>query len=164
MKKSLLVLGITLLLTACGNQIAQETDAEQVEVEVAAETATETKKIEVIENKKVTTASGLQYEIFAPGNGAIAKAGDVVSVHYTGWITDGTKFDSSVDRGQPIEFLLGARQVIKGWDEGVEGMKVGEERRLTIPSSLAYGDQPRGKIIPAGATLIFDVELIDIVK
>ena len=110
----------------------------------------------------VTTASGLKYEVLRAGNGPEAKAGQTVSVHYTGWLTDGTKFDSSVDRGQPFSFSLGAGQVIKGWDEGVAGMKVGEKRKLTIPSTLGYGDHGAGNVIPPNATLVFDVELLGI--
>jgi len=110
----------------------------------------------------VTTASGLKYEVLREGNGPVATAGQTVSVHYTGWLTDGTKFDSSVDRGQPFSFTLGAGQVIKGWDEGVAGMKVGEKRKLTIPSDLGYGDRGAGSVIPPNATLVFDVELLGI--
>ena len=83
-------------------------------------------------------------------------------MHYTGWLTDGTKFDSSVDRGQPFTFVLGVGQVIRGWDEGVASMKVGEKRKLTIPSKLAYGSRGAGRLIPPGATLVFDVELLDV--
>ena len=96
------------------------------------------------------------------GEGAEAKAGDTVSVHYTGWLTNGTKFDSSVDRGTPFEFNLGAGEVIKGWDQGVAGMKVGGKRKLTIPPDLGYGDRGAGALIPPGATLVFDVELLGI--
>lgn len=110
----------------------------------------------------ITTASGLQYEDLVTGSGQAAKAGDTVSVHYTGWLTDGTEFDSSVGRGQPFEFRLGTGGVIKGWDEGVEGMLVGGKRRLTIPSELAYGNQSVGGVIPANSTLIFEVELLGI--
>jgi FKBP-type peptidyl-prolyl cis-trans isomerase FkpA len=113
-------------------------------------------------SKVITTADGLQYEVLRQGNGPEAKAGQTVAVHYTGWLTNGTKFDSSVDRGQPFDFQLGAGQVIKGWDEGVAGMKVGEKRKLTIPSNLGYGDRGAGATIPPGATLIFDVELLGI--
>ncbi len=110
----------------------------------------------------VTTESGLQYEDLVVGDGPEAKTHDNVSVHYTGWLTDGTKFDSSVDRGTPFEFHLGAGQVIKGWDEGVAGMKVGRKRKLTIPPELGYGDRGSGDKIPPGATLVFEVELLGI--
>ncbi|MGE0493357.1 MAG: FKBP-type peptidyl-prolyl cis-trans isomerase [Vulcanimicrobiota bacterium] len=114
------------------------------------------------ETKVVTTDSGLKYEVIKEGDGAVAKAGDKVKVHYTGWLTDGKKFDSSVDRGQPFQFNLGAGQVIKGWDEGVAGMKVGEKRKLTIPPELGYGARGAGGVIPPNATLVFEVELLDI--
>lgn len=109
---------------------------------------------------EVTTTSGLKYEILTPGTGAEARPGQTVHVHYTGWLTNGTKFDSSVDRGQPFSFGLGRRQVIAGWDEGVAGMKIGEKRKLTIPSQLGYGAQGAGGVIPPNATLVFDVELL----
>lgn len=114
-----------------------------------------------------TTASGLQYEDTTVGNGAEAKAGDHVTVHYTGWLqnpdgTPGQKFDSSKDRNDPFEFPLGAGHVIRGWDEGVQGMKVGGARRLTIPASLGYGARGAGGVIPPNATLIFDVELLGV--
>lgn len=109
-----------------------------------------------------TTASGLKYETVKEGTGAEAKAGQEVSVHYTGTLTDGKKFDSSRDRGQPFRFALGAGQVIKGWDEGVAGMKIGERRKLTVPPELAYGDRAVGGVIPANSTLVFDVELLGV--
>ena len=110
----------------------------------------------------VTTASGLKYEDLQIGDGAEAKTGDRVQVHYTGWLENGTKFDSSVDRGRPFEFPLGAGRVIRGWDEGVAGMKVGGKRKLVIPAALGYGDRGAGGVIPPGATLIFEVELLKI--
>jgi FKBP-type peptidyl-prolyl cis-trans isomerase len=109
-----------------------------------------------------TTDTGLQYKDVTVGNGAEAQAGKTVSVHYTGWLTDGTKFDSSVDRGQPFSFLLGAGGVIAGWDEGVAGMKAGGKRILVIPSDLGYGASGAGGVIPPNATLIFEVELLDV--
>lgn len=109
----------------------------------------------------ITTASGLQYEDLVVGTGAEAKAGNTVSVHYTGWLTDGTKFDSSLDRNEPFEFQLGAGMVIPGWDEGVAGMKVGGKRKLTIPPDLGYGASGAGPI-PANSTLIFEVELLEV--
>lgn len=108
-----------------------------------------------------TTASGLQYQDVVVGTGATAKAGDMVSVHYLGTFTNGTKFDSSYDRGQTFQFKLGAGGVIKGWDEGVAGMKVGGKRKLVIPPSLGYGPQDYGPI-PGNSTLLFDVELVSI--
>jgi len=108
-----------------------------------------------------TTKSGLQYETLVPGDGKEAKSGDAVSVHYTGTLENGEKFDSSRDSGQPFTFTLGRKQVIQGWDEGVAGMKVGERRKLIIPPDLAYGDSGQGKI-PPKSTLTFDVELLKI--
>jgi FKBP-type peptidyl-prolyl cis-trans isomerase FkpA len=109
-----------------------------------------------------TTESGLTYEDTAAGTGASPQAGQTVTVHYTGWLTDGTKFDSSRDRGTPFRFTIGRGQVIKGWDEGVATMKVGGLRRLTIPPALGYGARGAGGVIPPNATLIFDVELLAI--
>ncbi|MFA5825190.1 MAG: FKBP-type peptidyl-prolyl cis-trans isomerase [Gallionellaceae bacterium] len=110
----------------------------------------------------VTTASGLQYEEILTGDGATAKAGDMVTVHYTGWLTDGSKFDSSKDRNDPFEFNLGGGEVIRGWDEGVQGMQVGGIRKLTIPASLGYGSRGAGRVIPPNATLVFEVELLGV--
>jgi FKBP-type peptidyl-prolyl cis-trans isomerase FkpA len=114
-----------------------------------------------------TTASGLQYEDTVVGDGPEATAGAYVTVHYTCWLrnddgTAGAKFDSSKDRNDPFQFPLGAGHVIKGWDEGVQGMKVGGARRLTIPASLGYGARGAGGVIPPNATLIFDVELLGV--
>jgi peptidylprolyl isomerase len=111
-----------------------------------------------------TTRSGLQYWDIKAGTGDAAVAGKPVRVHYTGWLTDGKKFDSSVDRGQPFTFKLGAGEVIPGWDEGVSGMKVGGKRQLKIPAKLGYGDRGAGGVIPPNATLIFDVELLGVGK
>ncbi len=113
------------------------------------------------------TSSGLQYLDTTVGEGAVAAAGSMVSVHYTGWLQNpdgskGVKFDSSKDRNEAFEFPLGAGHVIKGWDEGVQGMKVGGARTLIIPSALGYGPRGAGGVIPPNATLIFDVELLAI--
>jgi FKBP-type peptidyl-prolyl cis-trans isomerase len=111
------------------------------------------------------TESGLKIEDLKEGKGDAAKKGDTVEVHYTGWLKkDGTKFDSSLDRKEPFSFKLGAGQVIKGWDEGVAGMKIGGKRKLTIPPELAYGKRGAGKAIPPDAELVFEVELLNIKK
>ncbi len=125
--------------------------------------AEEIKQQEIAQMTEITP-SGLQYEILtqAEGDAASPQTGRRVNVHYTGWLTDGTKFDSSVDRGQPFSFILGVGQVIKGWDEGVASMKVGEKRKLTIPAELAYGSRGAGSMIPPNATLVFEVELLGI--
>ncbi|HEV8062074.1 MAG TPA: FKBP-type peptidyl-prolyl cis-trans isomerase [Gemmataceae bacterium] len=114
------------------------------------------------EEKVVTTKSGLKYVEPKVGEGPEAKKGDLVSVHYTGKLKDGTKFDSSRDRGVPLQFVLGIGKVIKGWDEGLQGMKAGGKRKLIIPADLAYGAQGAGGVIPPNAELTFDVELVKI--
>lgn len=113
--------------------------------------------------KVITTDSGLKYIDQKEGSGEAAKAGDKVHVHYTGWLKDGKKFDSSRDRGQPFQFELGAGRVIKGWDEGIAGLKVGGKRKLMIPPQLAYGNRKVGPI-PPNSELIFEVELVKIGK
>ena len=122
-----------------------------------AENLIEESNVEVI-----TTDTGLQYQDIEVGTGEAAKVGDTVSVHYTGWHEDGTTFDSSLTRGKPFEFELGKGSVIKGWDEGVAGMKIGGVRKLIIPPELGYGDRGSGNSIRPGETLIFEVELLDI--
>lgn len=112
--------------------------------------------------KTITTPSGLKYTILKAGKGATPKPGQTVVVHYTGTLTNGTKFDSSRDRGEPFSFILGQGQVIQGWDEALSTMKVGERRKLTIPPKLGYGATGAGGVIPPNATLIFDVELLKI--
>jgi len=111
---------------------------------------------------EVTMQDGLKYTDEQVGTGAVATAGKTAVVHYTGWLLDGTKFDSSRDRNQPFSFPLGAGQVIKGWDEGVAGMKVGGKRTLVVPPALGYGARGAGGVIPPNATLKFEVELLDV--
>lgn len=106
--------------------------------------------------------SGLYVHDVVTGEGARADSGDIVTVHYTGWLPQGTKFDSSLDRDQPLEVALGYGRVIQGWDQGIVGMRVGGQRRLVIPPGMAYGEQGRGTI-PRNSTLVFDVELLDVV-
>ena len=148
-------------------EAAQETASEAVpeaaEEEPAAPAAEQAAEPEMqLPENLTTTESGLQYVITEEGNGEKPQPGDVVQVHYTGTLADGTKFDSSLDRGEPIAFSLGTGQVIPGWDEGIALMKVGDKCKLVIPPELAYGEQGAGGVIPPNATLIFDVELVGI--
>jgi FKBP-type peptidyl-prolyl cis-trans isomerase FkpA len=108
------------------------------------------------------TDSGLKYEDLVVGDGKLAAAGQTVQVHYTGWLANGTKFDSSLDRNDPFSFPLGGGRVIRGWDEGVQGMQVGGRRKLTIPPQLGYGASGAGGVIPPNAILVFEVELLEI--
>jgi FKBP-type peptidyl-prolyl cis-trans isomerase len=114
------------------------------------------------EGQERTLPGGLKVTDVKVGSGPMAESGSTVAVHYTGWLMDGTKFDSSLDRGSPIVFQLGAGRVIKGWEEGIKGMRVGGKRKLTIPSSMGYGAQGYPPVIPPDATLQFDVELMDV--
>ncbi len=120
------------------------------------------KGAEAQSEKLVKTPSGLQYEDMVAGSGASPSPGKKVTVHYTGWLTDGRKFDSSVDRNEPFIFQIGAGQVIPGWDEGVMTMKIGGKRKLIIPANLGYGAAGAGGVIPPNATLVFEVILLDI--
>lgn len=155
-QKSSCVVMMALLLSSCSNAKQKSSDDNQQKI-TQEESTTMTKK---------SLPSGLAYTILheAPEGAAQPKAGQHVSVHYTGWLDDGQgnagrKFDSSVDRGQKFTFVIGVGQVIRGWDEGVMDMKVGEKRRLYIPASLGYGSRGAGAVIPPNAALIFDVEL-----
>ena len=120
------------------------------------------KEVKSSGGKMVTTASGLKYTDLVVGKGASPVAGKQVKVHYTGTLENGKKFDSSVDRNEPFSFVIGVGQVIPGWDEGVMTMKVGGKRKLIIPSKLGYGASGAGGVIPPNATLLFDVELLDV--
>jgi peptidylprolyl isomerase len=145
------------LLAACGGTENKTTQTPQT----AQENTAMPQNTQIDTSGMTSTPSGLQIKELQPGTGPSPQVGQMVSVHYTGWLTDGTKFDSSVDRGQPLDFTLGAGQVIQGWDEGVASMKIGGKRRLVIPPNLAYGNQSvGGGIIPPNSTLVFDVELL----
>jgi len=144
MKRLLPVLLSLLLLFSCSKKEKEQTDTASQE--------------------PTTTESGLQYFEMETGDGEVAEAGNTVTVHYTGTFTDGKKFDSSLDRSQPFVFTLGAGEVIQGWDEGIQGMKVGGKRKLIIPPDLAYGEQGMGGAIPPNSTLVFVVELLKVSK
>jgi len=143
-----LVLGTA--LTACTKKEGTQTATDSQSTSTTGTTT---------ENKPAATEAKLEINDMKVGDGDVAETGKKVFVHYTGWLSDGKKFDSSIDRGQPLPFQLGAGQVIKGWDQGVVGMKVGGKRKLTIPPQLAYGEAGAGAIIPPNSTLVFEVEL-----
>ncbi len=145
MRWLLILIFLAMLGVACGS--SSDSESNTSEVSMADET--------------VTTASGLQIKTLVVGTGDKAEPGKTAVVHYTGWLLDGTKFDSSVDRGTPFEFPLGAGRVIKGWDEGVATMNIGGKVELTIPPDLAYGPSGAGGVIPPNATLKFEVEFLD---
>ncbi|MFQ5547143.1 MAG: FKBP-type peptidyl-prolyl cis-trans isomerase [Woeseia sp.] len=156
--KSTAILASLTLLAACDKPAPNTT--EQAAAPAAAETATDTDPV------LTEIAPGLSMRILRDGDGDIAETGQIAVVHYTGWLYDesaqdnrGDKFDSSVDRDQYFSFMVGAKRVIRGWDEGVVGMKVGELRELTIAPEMAYGDRGAGDVIPPGATLVFEIEL-----
>ena len=150
MRWLLLLTFLVALVTACGGSDSADSSSNS------------NAEVNMDSNSTVTTASGLQYTDLVVGTGTKASPGATAVVHYTGWLLDGTKFDSSLDRGVPFEFVIGRGRVIKGWDEGVLTMNVGGKRELIIPPNLAYGDQGAGGVIPPGATLKFEVELIEL--
>ena len=168
MKKiSLILIGSGLFFTACKSKkvMAETKPATTEKTIVQASTVKPKEEIKtqtVNKNNTMELASGLKIDFTERGNGATPKAGDIVVAHYTGYLTDGTKFDSSKDRNQPFQFPLGQGKVIKGWDEGFANMKVGDKAKLTIPPTLGYGERGAGASIPPNAILIFDVELLDI--
>lgn len=147
---ALLAATLPLLTSACAR------------TERADETSQQTAQGEASGAPAAATATGLQQQDLKVGDGPEAVSGKTVEVHYTGWLENGTKFDSSLDRGEPFSFRLGAGEVIPGWDQGVAGMKVGGKRKLTIPPDLAYGQEGAGGVIPPGATLVFEVELLGV--
>lgn len=157
LKKTIAVTVAAMMLGACADKGGDAETAAQSGATSANATAADI----AMPADATKTESGLRYAELTPGTGATPAAGQTAVVHYTGWLTDGTKFDSSVDRGEPFEFPLGQGMVIKGWDEGVSTMKVGGKRRLEIPADLGYGANGAGGVIPPDATLIFDVELLD---
>jgi len=155
MKSFIVILAITLFALA-SLATAQTAPAKKAPAKPAASVPTK------VGGAPTKTASGLEYWDIKVGTGAVAQSGKHVKVDYTGWLTNGKKFDSSVGTGKPFDFMLGASQVIKGWDEGVAGMKVGGKRQLRIPPDLAYGAAGYPPVIPANSTLIFDVQLVDV--
>ncbi len=186
MNRMMLGLAALLVVTGCDRRVEQQADkpGEQVaespgvidvqeaarDEQKTADTATtataaaetETAPAPAVPKPKRTYPMGMQVETIKEGEGAEAQRGRMVTVHYTGTLTDGKKFDSSKDRNKPFTFTLGAGQVIRGWDLGVEGMKVGEVRKLTIPPELGYGARGAGGVIPPNATLVFEVELLGV--
>jgi peptidylprolyl isomerase len=155
----LLGIGLTVSVAACGD--GEEAGPAETPAVTPPVTQVEGGPPEV-SGEPTATTSGLQYIDVEVGTGDAPQSGQTVEVHYTGWLTDGTKFDSSLDRGQPFSFVVGVGRVIQGWDEGVASMKVGGKRRLIIPPELAYGEAGYPPVIPANAELIFDVELLAI--
>ncbi len=151
--RKLVTLMLAFVVGACSGDNGESDSPESSTASFAAE-------LGVNVDELIETASGLRYQDLEVGTGSEAVPGTSVSVHYTGWLTDGTKFDSSVDRGEPFEFRLGAGMVIAGWDEGVAGMNIGGKRKFVIPSDLGYGAAGAGRDIPPNATLVFDVELL----
>lgn len=149
MKKIFLLSLTALLLVACQNTS---------QLEETIDTPTE----ETSNQEQIMTDKELVIETLSEGNGETAKSGDFLVMHYTGTLTDGKKFDSSVDRNEPFRFTLGVGQVIEGWDKGVEGMKVGEKRKLTVPYHMAYGEAGFPPVIPPKSTLVFEIELLEI--
>lgn len=153
----------------CSKEAEQAPPAEEEVAEAQTDATEETAVTEAQDTESFEITTGLSARILRAGDGQVAQAGDNVVVHYTGWLYDeaadnnrGSKFDSSVDRGEHFQFPLGAGRVIKGWDQGVEGMAIGEVRELTIAPEMGYGERGAGNVIPPGATLVFEVELFEL--
>ncbi len=160
--RMIIALTCAVLLAGCNESAQQSSSASTTTTQATTTPAAGDAATPATGGKVHKLASGLQYEDMVVGSGTMAEPGMNVSVHYTGWLTDGTKFDSSLDRGQPFQFQLGGGQVIRGWDEGVKGMRIGGKRKLTIPPDMGYGARGAGGVIPPNATLVFDVELLDV--
>lgn len=157
-KLQVLVLALATALACSSEREAQQTE----EAAAVSQPASQPGGPPPVTGDTIATSSGLRYIVLHSGDGAQAEQGKVVSVHYTGWLTDGSKFDSSLDRNQPIRFPLGIGHVIPGWDEAVGMMRVGDKWRIILPPEIAYGAQGRPPVIPPSSTLIFDVELVGV--
>ena len=172
MRITMMAGALALLLAACADSTpepepeplaTEETTPEEATPPMAdPATITYASELNVDVSGMEQTDTGLYYEVLSEGSGGVVAAGQTAVVHYTGWLPDGTKFDSSRDRGEPFSFPVGAGQVIAGWDQGLAGMAVGEERKLVIPPDLGYGASGAGGVIPPNAVLVFDVELLEI--
>ena len=162
MKLHSVITGMALAIAGCTNQSTPTNTPPTPPVQSATDSVAKGAAMDTFSMPTTTetTASGLKYSIDQPGTGAQPQAGQTVSVHYTGWTLDGKKFDSSRDRNEPFQFVLGRGQVIKGWDEGVAAMKIGEKRTLILAPDLAYGSRGAGGVIGPNATLVFKVELL----
>ena len=171
-RNSIAAIVLATLTVGCSQYTDRNGDAAKNEAEES--NLIEEKQVTESESTAVAVfeiAPGITARVLRAGDGRVAQVGDIVEVHYTGWLYDeaaednrGSKFDSSVDRGEHFQFPLGAGRVIKGWDQGVEGMAIGELRELTIAPEMAYGDRGAGSVIPPGATLVFEIELFDLLS
>lgn len=159
---NIIALALATVVACSSDRGAQQTGEEAAMSQPSSQPSTQPAGPPPVTGDTITTSSGLEYIVIRSGDGPQAEQGKVVSVHYTGWLTDGTKFDSSLDRGQPIRFPVGTGHVIPGWDEAVGMMRVGDKWRIILPPAIAYGPQGRPPVIPPNSTLIFDVELVGV--